>query len=95
MAAWKRTVVSILGSVGLGAALAAWRERRRRALRPAAPPAPPSAEATPPPSPSPAPAPVEHPGQGTSADPGAAIDAARERLRREADERARRDQPEG
>ena len=79
MASWKRTAVSVLSSIGLGAGVAWWRERARRRDPDAAPPAPPSAEATPPPSPSPAPEPVE--------DPGAAIDAARERLRREADER--------
>ncbi|MFP5451868.1 MAG: hypothetical protein ACLGG9_08975 [Thermoleophilia bacterium] len=82
MAAWKRTVVSVLTSLGAGAALAAWRERRRR-RRPAS--ALPGASSAPHSGPPAAP-------PGVSLDPddtGAAIDAARERLRRRADEQRR------
>ncbi|MEQ8833628.1 MAG: hypothetical protein RIB67_04205 [Miltoncostaeaceae bacterium] len=74
MARGKRMVVSVLTSIGAGAGLAAWRERRRRAGAPAPGPA-----AGPPP-----PAPVAQ----DAGDPGAAIDAARERLRRAAERRA-------
>ena len=90
MAAWKRTVVSVLTSLGAGAALAAWRERRRRrrrALQAAA--APPDAATT-----SPVVEPPRDEPQAAGDDPHAAIDAARERLRRQADaERADREGP--
>jgi hypothetical protein len=98
MAAWKRAVVSVLGALGAGAAVAAWRERRRgRRLRTgdrregvvaSSPPAPARPPAPDPPAPPPAqdpPASPPRPAPGD--DPGAAIDAARERLRREAAER--------
>ena len=78
MAGWKRTVISVATSLGLGAAVAAWRERRRRRLltlraaQEAAVVVPP-ADATAP---------------SVGDDPLAALDAARERLRAEA-QRAR------
>jgi hypothetical protein len=84
MAAWKRTVVSVLTSLGAGAALAAWRERRRRRLVTAPSAAPPEPPSGPPAVAEAPPADPAHPG-----DTSAAIDAARERLRRRADEQRR------
>lgn len=85
MASWKRVVVSVATSVGAGAAVAAWRERRRRRRAAATrrPPAPPTAAASVPPPVAPATPPAS---PAADADPREALDAARERLRRRADE---------
>lgn len=86
--AWKRTAVSVLTSLGAGALLAAWRKRRRRrlaALRDRAANPGPTGHVHPPSAP--AVAPPEEPLAPTVPpvdDPAAAIDAARERLRRAA-----------
>jgi hypothetical protein len=85
MAAWKRTVVSVLTSLGAGAALAAWRERRRRARAAAAGRVAPAATPVAPGAPDV----VVSDGPDGADRTEAAIDAARERLRRRADERRR------